>query len=377
MNRVTIVNLAGRAWHVDEAGADALAAWLDDARTRLAADPDRDEILLDFERAIADRAASAAPGERDVVSAQQVDEILSALGTVEPAIDETDDQQAAAGDDGATTTQLPRTDVPLRDRRLYRLTDREDAKLGGVCAGLGAYLNVDVTVVRVLFVVLTLLTSGAMLLVYVAMWLLVPEAVTAEQRAEARGSGITAEEMRARARVDAGPALTRLGSRLGRFALVLGHVVRWVMLILILTLLAAWAFAMSWLFIDGGELMDVFDQGTSTWLVGLWLTCLAWIPVSMLLAVERVLAWLTRPAHRGMRSGSAAVLSATLVVSFVLAAIGVNAIPATSSHQIRSLSDGHGRIELFDQEICIDVEDGATSASNRSDDCRGADLIIR
>jgi hypothetical protein len=52
MNRVTIVNLAGRAWHVEEAGAQALDAWFADARARLASDPDLDEVMLDFERAI-------------------------------------------------------------------------------------------------------------------------------------------------------------------------------------------------------------------------------------------------------------------------------------------------------------------------------------
>ena len=57
-------------------------------------------------------------------------------------------------------------------RRLYR--SRKDRKLAGVCGGVGEYLNVDPTVVRVLFVVLAVL-GGAGLLIYLAMWLLVPE----------------------------------------------------------------------------------------------------------------------------------------------------------------------------------------------------------
>ncbi len=46
--------------------------------------------------------------------------------------------------------------------------------LGGVAAGIARYLDVDVTVVRILFAVLTVL-GGATVLVYLAAWLLIPE----------------------------------------------------------------------------------------------------------------------------------------------------------------------------------------------------------
>lgn len=45
----------------------------------------------------------------------------------------------------------------------------------GVCAGIAQYLNVDVNVVRILFAVLTLVTGGAGIGVYIAGWLLLPE----------------------------------------------------------------------------------------------------------------------------------------------------------------------------------------------------------
>ncbi len=46
--------------------------------------------------------------------------------------------------------------------------------LGGVAAGIARYLDVDVTVVRILFAVLTVI-GGAAVLVYLAAWLLIPE----------------------------------------------------------------------------------------------------------------------------------------------------------------------------------------------------------
>jgi phage shock protein C len=56
-------------------------------------------------------------------------------------------------------------------RKLYR--SRTNRMLGGVCGGLGQYFNIDVTLIRVLFVVLTLL-GGAGPLIYLAMWIIVP-----------------------------------------------------------------------------------------------------------------------------------------------------------------------------------------------------------
>jgi phage shock protein C len=56
--------------------------------------------------------------------------------------------------------------------RLYR--SRTDRKLAGVCGGLAQYVNTDATLIRVLFVVLALL-GGPGLVIYLLMWILVPE----------------------------------------------------------------------------------------------------------------------------------------------------------------------------------------------------------
>ncbi len=52
--------------------------------------------------------------------------------------------------------------------------------LGGVAAGIARYFRVDVTVVRIIFAVLTIVGGGAGLLVYLAGWLLIPEEGSAQ-----------------------------------------------------------------------------------------------------------------------------------------------------------------------------------------------------
>ena len=58
-------------------------------------------------------------------------------------------------------------------RRLYR--SRTNRKLAGVCGGLAEYFNTDATLLRVLFVVLTVF-GGSGLLLYLVLWIIVPEA---------------------------------------------------------------------------------------------------------------------------------------------------------------------------------------------------------
>ncbi|WP_329740623.1 PspC domain-containing protein [Dyella sp. A6] len=56
--------------------------------------------------------------------------------------------------------------------RLYR--SRTDRKLAGVCGGLAAFLGWDPTLVRVLWIVLTLL-GGSGVLIYLILWLAMPD----------------------------------------------------------------------------------------------------------------------------------------------------------------------------------------------------------
>jgi len=58
-------------------------------------------------------------------------------------------------------------------KRLYRSTT--DSHVAGVCGGIAEYLEVDPTLVRLAFVALTLM-GGPGLIIYIILWLVVPEA---------------------------------------------------------------------------------------------------------------------------------------------------------------------------------------------------------
>lgn len=56
-------------------------------------------------------------------------------------------------------------------KRLYR--SRSDLMLGGVCGGLAQYLNVDATIIRLVFVVLLFLGGGGFW-IYLVLWIITP-----------------------------------------------------------------------------------------------------------------------------------------------------------------------------------------------------------
>jgi len=56
-------------------------------------------------------------------------------------------------------------------RRLYR--SKTEKMLGGVCGGLGELLDIDPTIVRLIFVLLALWGGGGVL-IYIILWLIAP-----------------------------------------------------------------------------------------------------------------------------------------------------------------------------------------------------------
>lgn len=60
----------------------------------------------------------------------------------------------------------------MQNKRLYRITS-QDRMLGGVCAGLAKYFEIDPTIMRLVFVIIVLF-GGSGILLYIILWILMP-----------------------------------------------------------------------------------------------------------------------------------------------------------------------------------------------------------
>jgi phage shock protein PspC (stress-responsive transcriptional regulator) len=126
----------------------------------------------------------------------------------------------------------------LTGRKLFR--DVDNGKVGGVSAGLAAYFRTDVVLVRVLFLI-SLFLGGSGFIIYLILWVVVPEARTVSEKMQMRGDAVTLSGIDNTLRTGAldGDATTPAGSRsLGTFlegaargakpaASFIGTVIRW------------------------------------------------------------------------------------------------------------------------------------------------------
>jgi phage shock protein PspC (stress-responsive transcriptional regulator) len=192
MNTVIIINLNGNAFHLEEPGFQALRAYLERAQGQLKDNPDKAEIMADLEQAIADKCAHFLRPHKNVLIAPEIDAVLKEMGPVQT------DGEAPAGTATPEQADTRTGGAPAAPKRLYQI--RQGAMLSGVCVGLAAYFDIDVTIVRILFVALTLLTGGLWVLAYVAMMLVVPFANTGEEHAAAAGAPFNAQEVIDRAK---------------------------------------------------------------------------------------------------------------------------------------------------------------------------------
>ena len=79
------------------------------------------------------------------------------------------------------------------EKKFFR--DPDNKVIGGICGGLAAYLDVDITLVRIIFLVLLICGSFGFWM-YVIFWIVAPMAKSASDKCQMRGLPITAENLR-------------------------------------------------------------------------------------------------------------------------------------------------------------------------------------
>jgi hypothetical protein len=142
MNKVITINLCGTANQLEEGGYDALRTYLEAAAARLQGNPDREEIISDIERAMAEKFHALLDSRKTVVVTKEVAAVLAEMGPIETDPAEGEDQGAGAAGaaSGASGHGAAEEEPSARrggaPRRLYRIY--EGAMISGVCNGIVA-----------------------------------------------------------------------------------------------------------------------------------------------------------------------------------------------------------------------------------------------
>lgn len=180
MNKTININLAGIFFHIDEDAYQKLQHYLTAVKASFAGTPGAEEINADIEARIAELFNENLKSDRQVVGMKEVEEVIAIMG--QPEDYRVDEEIFDDAEDGSERPQS------VKNKKLYR--DPDSAYISGVSGGLAHYLGIEAVWVRLLWIILTLGTSGAMVLIYLALWIFVPEARTTAEKLEMRGEPI-------------------------------------------------------------------------------------------------------------------------------------------------------------------------------------------
>ncbi|THF49935.1 PspC domain-containing protein [Flavobacterium supellecticarium] len=179
MNKTVSINLGGFFFHIDEDAFQKLNRYFDAIKRSLSPDG-RDEIMNDIESRIAELLSEKLSSDKQVVSLNEIDQVIAVMGQPE---------DYRLEDDADTPKQTYTTYTTNGSKKLYR--DKEKGMLGGVAAGFGHYIGLDPLWLRIILILLTLAGFGAGIVAYIILWILVPEAKSTAEKLEMTGEPIT------------------------------------------------------------------------------------------------------------------------------------------------------------------------------------------
>jgi phage shock protein PspC (stress-responsive transcriptional regulator) len=168
------INLGGYSFNIDEDAYAELKRYLKNLEIHFAEEESSSEILSDIEARMAELFRAKLSTFKQVISIEDVRNTIAILGTPE---DISDSEGTTAGDKFSTPGY----------HRMYR--DTEHRIIGGICAGMGAYWDIEPWIVRVIFIAFTAM-GGLGALVYIILYIVLPEAKTTAQKIEMKGEPV-------------------------------------------------------------------------------------------------------------------------------------------------------------------------------------------
>jgi len=176
MNEITQIHLGRQPFTISVDAYSALKEYLRAIKHHMG---DTDEAIEEVEARMAELLTERGISGDKVVLLKDIEYLKEQLG--EP------------GDFGDAADEAPKQEGATAPKRLFR--DTQDAMIAGVAAGIGKYFGIDPVWVRLAFVLLTFAGASG-ILIYIVLWLIVPEAKTASERLQMQGKPVTVEALK-------------------------------------------------------------------------------------------------------------------------------------------------------------------------------------
>ena len=200
MNKTVNINLGNRAFTIDEDAYELLSQYLETIKHVYRNQPDAEELAGDIEARAAELLEQRIAQGKTIITLDMTKSVIDQIGQPQEfdddmALGEAENANDKSGSGYGTDTQgsgaracppPPFTDDNIQiKKRFFR--DPSNKRLGGVCSGIAAYLSADPTWIRLAVVCLCFLSFYTAAIVYLALWIIIPEARTAADRMQMNG----------------------------------------------------------------------------------------------------------------------------------------------------------------------------------------------
>ena len=173
--KITVsINLGGYSFNIDDDAYAELKRYLKNLELHFAGEESSSEILSDIETRMAELFRAKLTSYKQVINIEDVYQIIKVLGTPE---DISENEGPTARDKFSSPGY----------HRMYR--DSDHRVIGGVCAGMAAYWNTELWLVRLIFFILALM-GGVGILIYFILYIVLPEARTTAEKIEMKGNPV-------------------------------------------------------------------------------------------------------------------------------------------------------------------------------------------
>ena len=174
MNKTININLASTFFHIDENAYELLKSYLNKLEKAFTKSQGKEEILRDVEVRIAELFQERKKNSDYVITVEDVEEVIKILGQPEDFITEEEAENE--------------TQTQTASKKLFR--DPDDKYIGGVASGMGYYFGIDTTWIRLLWLLFGLFSAGTIILIYIVLWILIPEAKTTADKLSMKGEPV-------------------------------------------------------------------------------------------------------------------------------------------------------------------------------------------
>jgi len=199
MKKNISINIFGTLYPIDEDAYELLKKYNDNMRRYYSQRDGGDEIADDVEHRVAELLSELRANGIEAITIEHIKEIIDRIGDPQEMDDAEEQPEGRTyksnANEGASTNGQGQYETPPASpssRKLYR--DPEDKVLGGVMSGLSHYLGLsEPLILRLIMVVLLIASLSTFGVIYLVAWILIPEAITPEDRLRMYGKPISAK----------------------------------------------------------------------------------------------------------------------------------------------------------------------------------------